>query len=455
MAEAALLDGLSHAGPPLGPLGRPPPLRPQQSGGANPAEPSGRVAGGDVGPPGLGVGKEGGNGVGGGRPASLAHWDIVRKRIVSAVGASLGFRTLRDMYGDFMLDPGKLTWVKTLGEGNYARVDKYRYADEPGGESFLAIKRLKSSKVSAQDMLDFMREVELLKKLSHESIATYKGSGTLPSEDGAQDDDLYLATECLDGGTLRDVLIKEMQAKHHSHQKYTLLQAADWMLDVARGMAYLHNAEPVVIHRDLKLENIMLNSQGRAKIVDFGLHKVIDRWLREYVKDEEGLYEMSGGMGAYIYMAPESLKSNRYNHLVDVYAFGIILWELMHYEMLINRVSLHGTTDDLKNFAKFVSREAWRPPISNDLPKGIVKLIEDCWSQSPSDRPEFKDIVRRLREVIAELKEQEMQQCPEKQPSGQQTPTPRDYDRRVTSSQPEQGVHPRPADRKAWRFCCF
>eukprot|EP00803_Ostreobium_quekettii_P008886 evm.model.scf_1873.1 EVM.evm.TU.scf_1873.1 scf_1873:705-7546(-) len=359
------------------------------------------------------------------------------------------------MYGDFMLDPGKLTWVKTLGEGNYARVDKYRYADEPGGESFLAIKRLKSSKVSAQDMLDFMREVELLKKLSHESIATYKGSGTLPSEDGAQDDDLYLATECLDGGTLRDVLIKEMQAKHHSHQKYTLLQAADWMLDVARGMAYLHNAEPVVIHRDLKLENIMLNSQGRAKIVDFGLHKVIDRWLREYVKDEEGLYEMSGGMGAYIYMAPESLKSNRYNHLVDVYAFGIILWELMHYEMLINRVSLHGTTDDLKNFAKFVSREAWRPPISNDLPKGIVKLIEDCWSQSPSDRPEFKDIVRRLREVIAELKEQEMQQCPEKQPSGQQTPTPRDYDRRVTSSQPEQGVHPRPADRKAWRFCCF
>ena len=82
-----------------------------------------------------------------------------------------------------------------------------------------------------------------------------------------------------------------------------------------------------------------------------------DRWERQYVRDEDGFYEMSGGMGAYIYMAPESLTSNRYNHLVDVYAFGIMLWELMHYEMLIYRVSLHGTTEEVKNFSKYVSRE--------------------------------------------------------------------------------------------------
>ncbi|CAD7697144.1 unnamed protein product, partial [Ostreobium quekettii] len=378
MADAALMDGLTHSDS-LGHVGGEDPWRLPSVADSGPPQPSARRASQKGASPALQTSLDDDNE---GRPAAPStpadRWDIVRKRVVNAVGASLCFRTLRDMYGEFMLDPEKLTFVKTLGEGNHGKVDKYKYSDE-SGESFIAVKRLKSSMVSAQDMLDFIREVELLKKLSHDCIATYRGSGTLPPEDTGregeqteeQDHDLYLATECLDGGTLRDILIREMQEKHGTQHKYTLLEAAVWMLDVARGMAYLHGAEPVVMHRDLKLENIMLTDDGRAKIVDFGLHKVIDSWLREYVKDDEGLYEMSGGMGAYIYMAPESLKSNRYNHLVDVYAFGIILWELMHYEMLINRVSLHGTTDDLKNFAKYVSREAWRPPISNDLPKGI------------------------------------------------------------------------------------
>ena len=90
---------------------------------------------------------------------------------------------------------------------------------------------------------------------------------------------------------------------------------------------------------------------------DFILCYFSDRWERQAAVDENGLYEMTGGTGAYVYMAPESFTSNRYNHLVDVYAFGIIMWELMHYEMLIYRISYRGTSDEVRNFAKYVAKE--------------------------------------------------------------------------------------------------
>lgn len=331
---------------------------------------------------------------------SSKGWELIRRKLLPSVELSMQLRTLREMYSECVLDPDRLHFEKTLGEGSHGRVDKYSYTEKNGMKTAIAVKRLKSSITSAQGMLDFMKEVDLLKKLSHECIAGYRGSGTIPSDKEGEEDDLYLAQECLEGGTLRELLQEQMQ---HRHPQYTLLEACRWLRDVARGLSYLHRAEPVVVHRDLKLENIMLAKDRRAKLVDFGLHKVIDRWERQAAVDENGLYEMTGGTGAYVYMAPESFTSNRYNHLVDVYAFGIIMWELMHYEMLIYRISYRGASDEVRNFAKYVAKECWRPPISASLPKGIANLIAECWAQEPKDRPESADVVVRLRNIISEL----------------------------------------------------
>lgn len=124
-----------------------------------------------------------------------------------------------------------------------------------------------------------------------------------------------------------------------------------------------------------------------AKIVDFGLHKVVgtlfcvsclrqhawlvDKWEREDARDEDGFYDMTGGTGAYIYMPPEAFLGQRYNHKVDVYSFAVVAWEIVHYKMLITSVCLTGTTSEVKNYAKYVATEAYRPTISGALPKEL------------------------------------------------------------------------------------
>lgn len=149
--------------------------------------------------------------------------------------------------------------------------------ENDGTVDYLAIKRLRPGDISAQVLLDFMREVKILKKLRHFNIAAFRGTGYLPSLIEGEEDDVFLAQELMEGGTLRAKLEKQRRLK--DEKLYSMSVGLKWLLDVANALAYLHGSEPLVIHRDLKLENIMLNADNVAKIVDFGLHKVVGKWI--------------------------------------------------------------------------------------------------------------------------------------------------------------------------------
>ena len=118
-----------------------------------------------------------------------------------------------------------------------------------------------------------------------------------------------IITEYMSQGTLRMYLNKK---EPYSLSVETILRLA---LDISRGMEYLHSQG--VIHRDLKSNNLLLNDEMRVKVADFGTSCL-----------ETQCMEAKGNMGTYRWMAPEMIKEKPYTRKVDVYSFGIVLWEL-------------------------------------------------------------------------------------------------------------------------------
>ncbi|KAH9295314.1 hypothetical protein KI387_038902, partial [Taxus chinensis] len=154
---------------------------------------------------------------------------------------------------------------------------------------------------------DFRHEVDLLVKLRHPNIVQFLGAVTKKPP-------LMLITEYLRGGDLHQFL-KEKGALNAS-------TAVNFALDIARGMAYLHNEPNVIIHRDLKPRNVLLVSANHLKVGDFGLSKLIK------VKHAHDMYKLTGETGSYRYMAPEVFKHRKYDAKVDVFSFAMILYEM-------------------------------------------------------------------------------------------------------------------------------
>lgn len=126
-------------------------------------------------------------------------------------------------------------------------------------------------------------------------------------------------------------------------------------IDVGSAMEYLHSLSPAIIHRDLKSLNILRSFNGQYKLCDFGLVKV-----------------KHATAGTPAYMAPELIENKHFNKSVDVYAFGILLWELVALEMPFFGV-------DIPTIRERVV-DGVRPRIpSYGVSPRLHKLITNCW----------------------------------------------------------------------------
>lgn len=140
---------------------------------------------------------------------------------------------------------------------------------------------------------------------------------------------------------------------------------------LAAALAYCQETaleDSIVMHRDLKPDNIGFTLSGTMKLLDFGLAKV----LENATVDANDVYQMSGETGSLRYMAPEVASLKPYNHKADVYSFGMILWE-----MNAGKKPFDGLDRD--GFFKRVVESEERPAFGKKWPDGLCNLIRACW----------------------------------------------------------------------------
>jgi serine/threonine protein kinase len=205
--------------------------------------------------------------------------------------------------------------LEPIGAGGMGAVYK---AYDKKLQRVVALKVLPNEYVSQQDRRRrFFQEARAASALNHPHILTVY-------EVGEEDGKPYIAMEYVEGETLRQkIRARSLQVK----------QTLDIAIQIADGLAKAHDAG--IIHRDLKPENLMISRDGYAKILDFGLAKLIAQRERALAADsaQKTLLRVeteSGAlMGTVNYMSPEQLLGQRVDHRCDVFSFAVVLCEMI------------------------------------------------------------------------------------------------------------------------------
>mmetsp|Transcript_28558 Transcript_28558/g.71798 ORF Transcript_28558/g.71798 Transcript_28558/m.71798 type:complete len:494 (-) Transcript_28558:138-1619(-) len=268
------------------------------------------------------------------------------------------------------IDPAEIEFDRKIGEGSYG----YVYAGRCRGKD-VAIKVFKHKKDLPEAELEaFREEVKIMSKIYHPNVVLFMGACTLGKE-------LMIVTELLPTD-LETLLVKSENNNFSSYEKIKMAK------DAALGMNWLHCSNPVFIHRDLKLSNLLVDNNKKVCVCDFGLAQMKPRDVRSLEYDPHG---------SPLYMAPEVFVGD-YNEKCDVYSFGIVLWEIYTQKQAFADLS-----DDLPSFIRAVCHNGFRPEIPPDTPPSISQLLQKCWAKDPEERPSFAEIINLLDSIMVDV----------------------------------------------------
>ncbi|OHT03478.1 TKL family protein kinase [Tritrichomonas foetus] len=258
-------------------------------------------------------------------------------------------------YQHWRLESGDFETHELIGKGVSARV--FKGIMKSTCEK-VAIKKLKYNQLTGQRFRSFQREVSVLASVQYPTILRFVGA-----TDSAP---FSIVTEWMSGGNLYADL-------HKYNLNDTQLTYAAF--DIARGMSFLHMNQ--IIHRDLKTLNILLDKNGFSKICDFG-----------FSRKANSKEIMTKNVGTPYWMAPELLgTSSSYDSKIDVYSYGIMLWEMLTHETPYD-------TKDPKTIINQVLANDIRPPLPDNMNSNLRDLIEACWDRLPERRPTFDQILK-------------------------------------------------------------
>merc|ERR1719412_2076593 len=237
--------------------------------------------------------------------------------------------------------------LRWLGSGAQGAV----FAGTLGSEQ-VAVKKVKE---------EIETDIRHLRKLNHPNIVQFKGVCTLPP--------VYcIIMEFCPFGPLFNLL--------RDGKAVPPKKLVEWTKQIASGVKYLHDHK--IIHRDLKSPNVLIGKNEILKISDFGTSRT---WGEQST--------CMSFAGTVAWMAPEVIRNEPCNEKVDIWSFGVLLWELLTCEIPYQNV-------DSSAIIWGVGSNKLNLPIPSTCPEGYKRLIKQCWANKPRNRPSFKNILMHL-----------------------------------------------------------
>ena len=257
---------------------------------------------------------------------------------------------------------GKNQVVRLIGEGGMGRVYE---ATDPVLNRRVAIKTISGHLLQTPEARGrFLREAQAAGQLSHPNLITIHD---IAEHDGAP----FIVMEYLDGEELTGIITKRRTA---------LDARLRMMIDVCQGLAYAHVNG--LVHRDIKPANIFVTKQQHVKILDFGLARGL----------ESDLTQTGNVVGTPSYMAPEQVRGEPIDQRADIFAAGVVL-----YELLSGRKPFSGQTTAATIYQVLEHRPQPVDELDPTIPGNLAKIVQRAIEKSPAAR------YQRIEEMAADL----------------------------------------------------
>ncbi len=284
---------------------------------------------------------------------------------------------------------GKYFLLDRIGEGGMAEIFRARLASPGSSGRFVVIKRIQGAYSNNNEFVQMFRgEVQVTMRFTHPNIVQLYESG---EENGQQ----FIAMELVEGRNVRQILSKISQKQ----QRVPVPASCHMIEQAAAGLNYAHafkdriTGEPLnVVHRDVSPQNILVSYDGNIKVIDFGIAKAAtngDATRAGVIK------------GKLSYLSPEQVMGESLDGRSDLFALGIVLWELLTGKRLFvaegdNEFQVLKMIESCNSYVKAPS--TYNP----EVPKELDALVLQALSRDPKKRFQTgDDLARALRKILA------------------------------------------------------
>ena len=253
--------------------------------------------------------------------------------------------------------------INFLGEGSFGRA---YLAQCDNDNNKYVIKQITLEGMDDEEKRETFNEAKILKKLDHPNIIKFKEVFLQRQPKPA----LNIVTEYADGGDLGQKIEKQKKLKVPLSEA----QILDYITQICLALQHIHKKK--IIHRDLKSGNIFLMKSGIVKVGDFGIAKGLQStWEKAKTF-----------VGTPYFLSPEIINNQPYDNKSDIWALGVLLYELMTFQMPFNAVSL-------PMLSIKINRGVYKAPPST-YSSDIRNLLKKCLTVNPDKRPSIDEILK-------------------------------------------------------------